>query len=718
MELKPVETNIDSFGLKKEQSFSMSQDDQGMIFELLRSKMYADPAGSICREVASNSRDANREVGKGTTPIKISIISPNEMFNISDLSISFEDEGPGISPQRMTDVFLKYAASTKRSTNTFTGGFGLGAKTPFAYTDIFHIITVSEGVKYHYLAYIDETRVGKVSQLSTAKTTEVNGTKIIVPIQPKDRQRFEQSVITATTFWDVKPVLKNFTASYPSYSTILTTPSGSKVIQQNNRNNDYDNSSYIACIDGIAYRLKTDMLKLQNLNDNSLKIVIPFPNGILNISSNRETLQYDEETIKTLIARISEVAKEIATKINDKISSAPDNFKALVIYKDIKGHSGNDDNKLYGVFNTINKTNSLNFNYKGLDLHKFDQNDFFKLGFFYYDSHNIGMGGKPATNYRWNSTQVLKNPIYFNDGVMDSRRIETLKNLHTYFTIVNMPKCKFGRHDRDKSEAALKKMEDAQQAEAVKFKGMGPVLKFEDVERAELDKKAARVKPLYTQIPVRVAVGASNNHQDPSSWGSQALKYDKNNDVFMFEKYKQVIYIPIAALNEITSDDCKKGNLGQICSFYLQLPVVLVNERFEKNFKTQLSLEEAIAKTPVDKLQEVFDHSLINTKNIDRSIQIWEKITFPAQIQSSIDMLKAYRAANAYKGAFVRDDHETLKLLASIKVTPSAKIKDALDNFDSITTKYPLLSHLANFHAAKNDKEFVQALQHYITNLK
>lgn len=145
---------------------------------------------------------------------------------------------------------------------------------------------------------------------------------------------------------------------------------------------------------------------------------------------------------------------------------------------------------------------------------------------------------------------------------------------------------------------------------------------------------------------------------------------------------------------------------------------MLVNERFEKNFKTQLSLEEAIAKTPVDKLQEVFDHSLINTKNIDRSIQIWEKITFPAQIQSSIDMLKAYRAANAYKGAFVRDDHETLKLLASIKVTPSAKIKDALDNFDSITTKYPLLSHLANFHAAKSDKEFVQALQHYITNLK
>lgn len=718
MELKPVETNIESFGLKKEQSFSMSQEDQGMIFELLRSKMYADPIGSICREVASNSRDANREVGKPTTPIKISIIAPNEMFNISDLSISFEDEGPGISPQRMTDVFLKYAASTKRSTNTFTGGFGLGAKTPFAYTDIFHIITVSEGVKFHYLAYIDETRVGKVSQLSTAKTTEVNGTKIIVPIQPKDRQRFEQAVITATTFWDVKPTLKNFTAGYPSYGTILTTTSGTKVIEERSCSNNYDSSSYIACIDGIAYRLKTDMLKLQNLNDLCLKIVIPFSNGILNISSNRETLQYDEETIKILTNRINEVAKEIAKKINDKIASASDNFKALVIYKEIKGHSGNDDNKLYSVFNTINKTNSLNFNYKGLDLHKFDQHDFKKLGFFYYDSHNIKAGGKPTNHFYWNSPQVLKNPIYFNDGVMDSRRIETLKNLHSYFTIVNMPKCKFSRYDRDKSEAAMKRMEEAQKEEAEKFQKIGPVLKFEDVERAELDKKAARVKPLYTQIPVRVTVGTANSHQDPTTWGSQALKYDKNNDVFVLFKYKQVIYIPISALNEITNEDCAKGNLGQICSFYLHLPVVLVNERFEKNFKTQLSLEEAIAKVPVEKLQEVFDHSLINTKNIDRSLQIWEKITFPAQIQSSIDMLKAYRASNSYKGVFVRDDRETLKLLTSIKVTPSAKIKDALDNFDSITKKYPLLDHLSNFHAAKNNKEFVNALQHYITNLK
>ena len=104
------------------------------IFDLLRSKIYENPIKAICREVSCNARDANRSVGKGDVPIEITVPSYN------NLSLIIKDCGPGISPYLIENIFIKYAASTKRDDNTQTGGFGLGAKTPFAYTDSFTIV--------------------------------------------------------------------------------------------------------------------------------------------------------------------------------------------------------------------------------------------------------------------------------------------------------------------------------------------------------------------------------------------------------------------------------------------------------------------------------------------------------------------------------------------------------------------------------------------------
>ena len=128
-------------GAEKEMTFSIS-DDNPIIFEILRDKMYSNKIGSICREVASNSRDANRESGKADTPITIEIIKPDQLMYIGEESICFQDNGIGITPDRMENIFVKYAASTKRDTNGQTGGFGLGAKTPFAYTDTSTVVTV------------------------------------------------------------------------------------------------------------------------------------------------------------------------------------------------------------------------------------------------------------------------------------------------------------------------------------------------------------------------------------------------------------------------------------------------------------------------------------------------------------------------------------------------------------------------------------------------
>ena len=64
---------IEVSGEIKSMNFGIKSTDMGIILEILRSKMYKNPVAAICREISSNSRDANREVGKKEIPIRISI---------------------------------------------------------------------------------------------------------------------------------------------------------------------------------------------------------------------------------------------------------------------------------------------------------------------------------------------------------------------------------------------------------------------------------------------------------------------------------------------------------------------------------------------------------------------------------------------------------------------------------------------------------------------
>jgi DNA topoisomerase VI subunit B len=203
-------TDIKTSEKFKELEFGIRSSDMGLVLEILRSKLYRNPIAAICREVASNARDANREA-ENNVPIEISI--DDGLFSAGDLTISFKDVGPGISPERMADVFVNYGASTKRNDNIQTGGFGIGAKTPFSYTDNFTIVTIVDKVKYTYMAAIEEGNRGKIYLVTDEETPEQNGTSIIVPIKPQDRSYFEREVYRATMFWDMKPVYKNFRIS-------------------------------------------------------------------------------------------------------------------------------------------------------------------------------------------------------------------------------------------------------------------------------------------------------------------------------------------------------------------------------------------------------------------------------------------------------------------------------------------------------------------------
>ena len=300
-------------GAEKEMNFSIDSDNS-LIFEILRDKMYKDKIGSICREVMSNCRDANREAGSDKN-ISVTIIEPNKLLYVGHQSVSFKDNGIGISPDRMADVYVKYASSTKTGSNDQTGGFGLGAKTPFAYNDTFTVVTVcdvdGQRLKYYYTALIDSTRKGKMILFEVEESTEDTGTEVIVPIKtPNDRREFETKAFFYTKFWgcvdyinfDSEPVVPNIYHSTPQFDIT-----------------DGDNTSLV--IDGIPYPLESGWGFKSLRIDRSYAIALKFETGELTISANRESVQYDEDTVALIKQRTEDVYDELVVLLYQFLGS-------------------------------------------------------------------------------------------------------------------------------------------------------------------------------------------------------------------------------------------------------------------------------------------------------------------------------------------------------------------------------------------------------------
>lgn len=331
MELQKTKNDTSTLGLGDKKEFTIDTSNQ-MIVSILRDRLYSNKIGAVSREVASNCRDANREAGREGMPITIEIGTNHSLLEEEKLYVSFKDDGIGINPDRIDNVFLKYGSSTKRDNNNQTGGFGIGAKTPFAYNNEFIIETISEfkgSLKKHvYQAIILTDKGVESSQLiliSEENSTEKTGTKIIVPIKVSDRDSFESEIITATSFWDVKPNYKGFTSSEVD-SKELFVGEGWKVLSLNKNNltssieNIKHNSPFLI-VDGIPYKMPSINLGSNSLINNSIvnyhyeiestHPVLEFKTGELTLSASREEVEETDENKSLILDRVLDMEKQI-----------------------------------------------------------------------------------------------------------------------------------------------------------------------------------------------------------------------------------------------------------------------------------------------------------------------------------------------------------------------------------------------------------------------
>jgi hypothetical protein len=303
-------------------------DNFGKLFDILRSKMYSNPIASICREISCNARDAHREVGKFDIPIEISLPVHHDPF------YKIKDFGPGISPDRMENVFINYTASTKTNDNTQTGGFGCGSKTPFAYTDDFNVNTVFNRIKYNYICVIDSSGLGKLILLSSNSTTEEPGTEIVIPVKEADFNKFLDGTELATRHFEVKPIIKNEFLNYERFDEKLYDGEKWTILKKLSYHpyHSYDENKIRLIIDGIEYPLVKNKIKdfdYSLLNGLKAELFLYFQIGELTLSATREQVHFDNKTTELINQRIDEVKAQLLAQIENEISKEPSFLDAV-----------------------------------------------------------------------------------------------------------------------------------------------------------------------------------------------------------------------------------------------------------------------------------------------------------------------------------------------------------------------------------------------------
>lgn len=750
MKLKGLKkSELDVLGGESKQ-FSVDTQDS-MIIRLLRDKMYKNKIAAVCREIASNARDANREAGRGDKPIKIKIADEgSDILSDDELTISFQDNGIGIAPDRMEKIFLKYGGSTKRDSDKFTGGFGIGAKTPFAYTDNFFIITVCDvdgkRMKYYYQAAITgdgKTESSQMVSLGEEETTEPTGTTIQIPIATKDVVEFEKETIYATSFWKAQPELIGFNRKH-TVDVVHKGKANFTVIKDDN--NVYGESTqYIALIDEIPYVLNVDKLvntgigntrrHYYNYNQDRFVTLFHFDTSEITVSGSREDVEYIEENLNQFKVANKSMQDEIKQNILNYFEKSTSYYDRCVRANKIDGTIINEeDNDFVKLMSKLAKNLNISKEviygkYKGEDVvksHSYNAHEFKRMSI---------QGGKMKTSGYLNGSAYGRKdwdiPMYYLDlSKAEPTRNAMLKKLHsdTGYIVISPKKIENGDVNGER----------AKEHDLKCFKLIGIDKKMKKYSEVEKLRKVSDSKRNITDL-VKVS---SRFLFNPNSWNRdwRSIKptFDKKEKEFtdlldIAQKKqpntKKIAYFEVEKLSDLdgTGYSQAPGMSGDEMAMFQLLRksgvfIIAISTSKAKYFRQAKikSMKEEFVKLVEndkkgDKLLAKYIGFQFATKH--KANSIYFELSFGKEKDAKLNELKKLMK-------FVQNNQEKLKPFANAlngvsrefinKVGIKIEIKDAVDTLVEIQNENPLINFYVDKTRLDKPEEYKKAKEQLI----
>lgn len=337
--MKPNASTITSeHNLQGQQvQLGVDQDNLGYIMQTL-TNLYSDPAMAVLREYSCNASDAHSEAGN-TRPIRV--YTPS-LFNPQ---LEIVDNGIGLSPDDLMEVFALYGSSTKRETDEQTGALGLGCKSALAYTSQFTMVAIKDGIRTQAIVSRDNSGSGHINIIDVADTNEPNGVCITIPTSDSG-DAFQRKAAHLFQFWGEGSVLVD--DEEPTKIDGLWIDNNICLIN--------DKYSYVV-MGGVPYPIEPTnswgpfsmMSSYDNTNHPLFHgVVVWVEMGSVDFTPSREELSYTTLTNETLAQKKEEISQKAAQAASDDISQEATYTdalkKALKWRKSLRGIVANSQN--------------------------------------------------------------------------------------------------------------------------------------------------------------------------------------------------------------------------------------------------------------------------------------------------------------------------------------------------------------------------------------
>ena len=290
--------------INKSIDFGIDKENIGVLFRGFSDTLYSNKIGSIVRELTSNCFDSHREA-KVKDDVVI-ILQNADPLTGKNGKICFKDVGVGLSPKRIEDIYSKYFSSTKRETNNEIGGFGIGAKSPLAYTDVFEVNTIHNGIAYNYIVHRGE-QVPMIKLIHKQATDERNGTSVILPVKPGDEQKFISECKHQLRFFD------NITYKGMNINNNYKVYKGKHWIASLHGEKDHVEYRLSICLGGVSYPLDVNQVNFDSYFSqyNNTSIALNFDIGEIDVTMSRENIEYNDRSIKAIQDKYKLVQEEL-----------------------------------------------------------------------------------------------------------------------------------------------------------------------------------------------------------------------------------------------------------------------------------------------------------------------------------------------------------------------------------------------------------------------
>lgn len=324
--------NIEYIGEIRENRVGIDRENIDFIATLLTSNLYSNPFASFLRETISNAYDSHVEA-KTDHPIILMIdcksnyndYSFRSLYSKETYNISVRDYGVGISPERFQKIYTNIGSSTKRESNAYIGGWGIGRFAALSCSDNVQINSYYNGVKYSYIMYKNGTGIN-IDKISETPGDYKQGVEICVNNIELDTDTVKNAINKLIFFDNLIIHANNIQGRLKSYISDFNDKQIERFNNLSCSDYHYIDSGIYAKVGNVLYEIDKNVVSHKLFEGYGNFMAIECPIGSVNVTPNREQLQYTDKTIKKL--------KEVLDKAYDELSKmamkqALQNFKTI-----------------------------------------------------------------------------------------------------------------------------------------------------------------------------------------------------------------------------------------------------------------------------------------------------------------------------------------------------------------------------------------------------